>query len=136
MSGALGQNDQEACPCGSGRDYAVCCRPLHRQERSALTAEELMRSRYSAYVHHEDDHLFRTWHPRTRPADVETDNALTWEGLEVLETSAGGPEDQDGVVEFRASYRLGDQRGALHERGRFTRRAGRWLYVDGDELTD
>lgn len=94
-----------------------------------------MRSRYSAYVHHEDDHLFRTWHPRTRPDDVDTDNALAWGRLEVIETLAGGAEDQDGVVEFRATYRLGDQLGALHERARFTRRAGRWLYVDGDELT-
>ncbi|WP_396229616.1 YchJ family metal-binding protein [Actinomyces oris] len=39
------------------------------------------------------------------------------------------------MVEFTATYRSGDGRGAvvadaLRERSRFTRRAGRWLYLD------
>ena len=32
-----------------------------------------MRSRYAAYVLGRSDHVFRTWHPRTRPDDVDPD---------------------------------------------------------------
>lgn len=131
MVGALGQVVTGGpCPCGTGREYAACCGPLHQQERLAETAEELMRSRYAAYVLRDFDHLVRTWHPRTRPADVDADEGLAWDGLEILSTSAGGSDDGEGVVEFRARYRLGGQRGQLHERSRFSRRAGRWVYVD------
>ena len=35
-------------------------------------------------------------------------------------------------MEFRAAYRTADGAGLLHERSRFERRAGRWVYVDGD----
>lgn len=95
-----------------------------------------MRSRYSAYAVGETDHVFRTWHPRTRPddlgSDLETDPELTWLGLEIVAVSGGGPDDAEGEVEFRARYRTTDEEGALHERSRFTRRAGRWVYVDGD----
>lgn len=132
MVGALGQVvGGGRCPCGTGRGYAECCGPLHRQDRLAETAEELMRSRYAAYVLRDFDHLVRTWHPRTRPADVGADEGLVWDGLEVVGTSAGGVDDEQGEVEFRARYRLGAQRGVMHERSRFARRAGRWVYVDG-----
>ena len=39
-----------------------------------------------------------------------------------------------GVVEFRASYVREREPGAQHERSRFVREAGRWLYVDGVAL--
>lgn len=93
-----------------------------------------MRSRYSAYARGDSDHIFRTWHPRTRPADVTTHEDLGWEGLEVVDTRAGGAEDSEGEVEFRARYRVGSQQAVLHERSTFTRRAGRWVYVDGQDL--
>ncbi|HET6560883.1 MAG TPA: YchJ family metal-binding protein [Marmoricola sp.] len=120
------------CPCGSGAPYDGCCGPLHRRERRAGTAEELMRSRYAAYVVGEPDHLFRTWHPRTRPADVVTAPGLVWQALEVLATESGGVGDEQGVVEFRATYSVGGRSGVLHEVSRFERRGGRWVYVDGD----
>ena len=137
QDGDAGQpaDGESACPCGSGTTYAVCCQPLHDGERLALTAEELMRSRYSAFAVGAGDYLARTWHPAHRPADLSLDPDLTWTGLEVLDTRAGGPDDDQGEVEFRASWRQGRERGVLHERSRFTRRGGRWVYVDGD-VTD
>ena len=134
VSGAFRATSGRAlpCPCGSGVAYAVCCRPLHDGERSALTAEELMRSRYAAFVVGAGDYLVRTWHPAHRPVDLALDPEMVWAGLEVLDTRAGGPDDDQGEVEFRASWRHGRDRGVLHERSRFTRRAGRWVYVDGD----
>lgn len=87
-----------------------------------------MRSRYSAYVLGLDTYVFTTWHPRTRPDDVRSDPTIAWTGLRILDTVAGGPDDETGEVEFVASY----EGGRMHERSRFARRAGRWLYVDGD----
>lgn len=112
----------------------MCCGPLHSQERLAETAEELMRSRYCAYALHDTDHVFRTWHPRTRPADVEVDPGLQWHGLEVVATTGGGPQDDEGEVEFRARYTVNGAPGTMHERSRFRRRGGRWLYLDGEDL--
>lgn len=91
-----------------------------------------MRSRYSAYAIGLADHLFRTWHPRTRPGDLRPDASVTWTGLDVLATTGGAAEDEVGTVEFRAHYRTASGAGELREVSRFERRAGRWVYVDGD----
>ncbi|UUT34531.1 YchJ family protein [Microbacterium elymi] len=120
------------CPCGSIRSYDTCCGPLHRGEREAGTAAELMRARYSAYAVGVLDFVFRTWHPRTRPAAIEPTPGMTWTGLEILATEDGGPEDESGVVEFRARFAADAGDGMLHERSRFARRARRWVYVDGE----
>jgi SEC-C motif-containing protein len=90
-----------------------------------------MRSRYAAYATGRLDHVVRTWHPRTRPAAVEPVPGLTWTGLRVLGTVDGGPEDTAGRVEFEACYRTADGSHVLGENSRFERRAGRWVYVDG-----
>jgi len=121
------------CPCGSGASYDECCGPLHRGETAAETAEQLMRSRYSAHHRGLEDYLLATWHPTTRPAGVELDPGVRWLRLEVLDTRGGTPTDSDGEVEFTAHYRdrRGRQEGRLHERSRFTRRGGRWFYLDG-----
>jgi SEC-C motif-containing protein len=91
-----------------------------------------MRSRYAAYALGRTDHVFRTWHPRTRPDDLTPDPGVTWTGLEVLATGAGGPGDDTGVVEFRAHLRTAAGPQVLHETSCFERRGGRWVYVDGD----
>lgn len=120
------------CPCGSGTRLADCCQPLLDGARQALTAEELMRSRYSAYALGDADYVYRTWHPRTRPADVVLDDGSAWVSLEVVRRDRGGPLDDEGEVEFVARWSGPDGRGALHETSRFTRRTGRWFYLDGD----
>ena len=117
---------QQSCPCGSGTTYDGCCGRLHRGAERAATPEELMRSRYAAYAvggSVGDAYVFRTWHPRTRPADVTTDPGLEWTGLEILRA-------EDDVVEFAAHYTYGGVARVLHETSRFAQRAGRWVYVE------
>lgn len=127
MPGMSALTTPPTCPCGSGASYDGCCGPLVRNERQATGVEELMRSRYSAYVVGANDHLFRTWHPRTRPEDLEPDAALAWTRLEVLDVEQ---HEATGIVEFRAHWSVRGQDGALHERSRFEVRAGRWVYVE------
>ncbi|MFC4467183.1 YchJ family protein [Streptomyces xiangluensis] len=116
-----------SCPCGLQRTYVNCCGRFHRGEAVAPTTEELMRSRYSAFVKRDEAYLLRTWHPRTRPPRVEFDPGMRWTGLEILDTSEGSAFHTTGTVTFRASY----AGGALHERSRFERVDGAWVYVDG-----
>lgn len=91
-----------------------------------------MRSRYSAFAKGLTDHVLRTWHPTTRPASIDAEPSLTWTGLQVVATTAGGPDDQTGQVEFVASYEAPTGPGRLHEVSRFERVDGRWVYVDGE----
>lgn len=87
-----------------------------------------MRSRYSAFALDDAQYVLRSWHPDTRPAGVEPDPALRWVGLDVLESTGGGLFDAEGVVEFRAHYRDAGRPGELHERSRFVRHDGAWVY--------
>ncbi len=95
-----------------------------------------MRSRYSAFACGDADYLFRTWHPRTRPADMTVDADIVWTSLEVTDTEAGGVDDERGQVEFTAWFESDGRRDAMHERSRFERRRGRWLYVRGTPQTE
>lgn len=91
-----------------------------------------MRSRYVAFAIGDGGHLFRTWHPRNRPADVGPDE-LRWTGLRIIDIVDGGIDDADGVVEFVASYETTEGKSRqLRERSRFARRAGRWMYLDAE----
>lgn len=87
-----------------------------------------MRSRYTAFTRGDGDHLWRTWHPRTRPPEVTT-GGVEWTGLEIVEVIEGDVHHGSGVVEFEASYRDATGPGVLRERSLFERRGGRWTYV-------
>ncbi|MGY1827363.1 YchJ family protein [Blastococcus sp. SYSU DS0541] len=119
------------CPCGTGLPYAECCGPRHDGSAPAATAEQLMRSRYSAFAVGDAGYLLRTWHPRTRPPELDLDPAVRWTGLEVLATSGGGLLSARGTVEFVARFRHGAADGEQHEVSRFEREDGAWRYVDG-----
>ncbi|TNM43264.1 hypothetical protein FHP29_06090 [Nocardioides albidus] len=119
------------CPCGSGQTYDECCRRYHRTPGSAPTAEALMRSRYSANVKGLASYLLHTWHPATQPPSLRLDDRITWTGLEVLATQAGGPDERRGMVEFVARFTRDGVPGSLHEISRFRRQGDTWLYVRG-----
>ena len=120
------------CPCGSGSSFGDCCGPYLGGVVEAPTAEALMRARYAAYVLENGEYLTRTWHPRTRPGNLGLDDGTTWHGLTVLSTSAGGADDEHGIVEFTARCRVDETPGNLHEISEFVREGGRWYYLDGE----
>lgn len=96
------------------------------------TAEDLMRSRFAAFRDGDAAWLLASWHPSTRPANLELDEDVRWRGLQIVDTVAGTAADATGIVEFRATYIADGAHGVLHERSRFVREDGRWFYVDGD----
>jgi SEC-C motif domain protein len=120
----------DRCPCLSGSPYGECCGPFLAGAADAPTAVQLMRSRYTAYVVGDRSYLLTTWHPTTRPAQLELDPAMRWYRLDIDGRERGGPLDRDGIVEFRAFYRHDGVRGEQHETSRFLREGGRWRYVD------
>ena len=138
----------EACPCGGGA-YSSCCGPLIAGERLAATAEQLMRSRYSAFALVARDpqaieHLLRT-HPEPahppaarRQALRAGGGTLQWISLAVLDCQDGGPLDQHGTVTFEARWRDPNRRdGVLRECSRFGRgETGEWLYLEALSLAD
>ena len=135
-----------ACPCGGGT-YASCCGPLITGEQLAGTAEQLMRSRYSAFAlaarsPQAIEHLLRT-HPEPGQSEAErrkslkaSSRSITWIGLSVLECERGGPEDSEGTVSFEARWReRGGREGVLRECSRFGRgEKGEWLYLEALSL--
>lgn len=119
------------CPCGSRRAYAECCGPLHAGT-PAPDAQALMRSRYSAYVKGDLEYLRTSWHPSTRPGELDLGDtrATRWLGLEVRRHVQ--VDTDHATVEFVARYRIGGEPAVrLHEISRFVREDGRWYYVDG-----
>lgn len=120
------------CPCTSGLPYDECCGALHRGERTAGTAEQLMRSRFSAFAVGDAGYLARTWHASTRPARLDLDDDTRWYRLDVRATTGGGVFDTAGTVEFEAFWRSSQGRGSLQEVSRFVRGTEGWQYVDGD----
>ncbi len=87
-----------------------------------------MRSRYTAFALGDAGHLLRSWHPRTRPADLDLDPGVQWRRLVVLGSTAGSPFDDTGTVEFEAHYRQDGRRGVQREDSLFGRVGGRWVY--------
>ena len=135
------------CPCG-GPSFDACCGPYLAGAAIPPGAEQLMRSRYSAYTLRNEAYLRATWHPSTVPADtiVDPDKKLQWLGLEVKsalrlrQRKANLPEQQavpeHDTVEFVARFKVGGRAHRLHEVSRFVREpdglgALRWFYVDG-----
>jgi SEC-C motif-containing protein len=127
------------CPCGRTdakkrpTAYTDCCGRFvdHVDTAPAPDAEHLMRSRYSAFVCEQANYLLATWHSSTRPASLDFDAGAKWLGLEVREHTVTGADTAE--VEFVARYRVAGQAVRMHERSRFVREDGRWLYVAGDQ---
>ncbi|MFD2633130.1 MULTISPECIES: YchJ family protein [Idiomarina] len=118
----------ELCPCGSGDEYSGCCEPLHIETMRADTPEQLMRSRYSAFVKQLTNYLLKTWHPSTCPMSLDLSDSPDWLKLQVMSSEQTGDK---GKVHFRAFYKEGADVGFMEEHSDFVREQGRWFYLSG-----
>lgn len=119
------------CPCGRAQPYEHCCGRHLDGGAIPASAEDLMRSRYTAYTRLREDYLRATWHPDTRPAELDLAQPPTkWLGLTV---QTHQQQDADhATVEFTARYKIQGRAYRMHEVSRFVRLEGRWYYLDGE----
>ncbi|WP_417762664.1 YchJ family protein [Shewanella sp.] len=122
------------CPCHSGSSYGECCQPFHIHH-NATSPEQLMRSRYTAFVLQLFDYLLLT-HATDYRAEL-TEQALAeatpeqWLGLQVLSSEQ---DETEGQVHFCAWFKDNGQVGAIHEVSQFCREQGQWFYTTGEQL--
>ncbi len=127
------------CPCGSGTNYDACCEPLIKGEKKAETAEQLMRSRYTAYAKVEMDYIFNTTHKDQR-TDFDPKESKRWaeesdwQSLKIIETHEGGPDDTTGSVEFLANYIQDGTEYDHHEIATFVKEGDIWFFEDGQPV--
>ena len=121
------------CPCGSGKLYPQCCGQFLSGQRPD-TAEQLMRSRYTAFCQNDEDYLLASWHAKTRPQDLDLSDQrnVKWIGLKVLDHSS---QEDTATVEFIARFKINGKAEKIHELSRFVKEQGRWLYLEGDNIT-
>ena len=127
-------DDSAPCPCGHLASYAQCCQRFLRGDDCPKTAEQLMRSRYSAFVMCDQAYLLATWYEETRPSKVRLNDKQRWLGLRIRATDGGGEDDVTGVVEYVARYKVDGKGHRLHEVSRFLKSEDRWYYRDGEHL--
>ena len=126
-----------SCPCGSVL-YSQCCQPLHIGKTKAQSAEQLMRSRYSAFAKYEIDYIVKTTALGQQQAlDVKAiadwSKANQWLKLEIVEAQ-GKLDKNHAQVEFKAHYV--DQNSHTqqveihHEISHFVRHENEWYFLD------
>ncbi len=122
------------CPCGSTSPYETCCEPFHKGKSFPATAEQLMRSRYSAFVKQEIAYLRETlWPPNQKHFDEiahrsRAENSL-WLGLSIYDIGGGSEQDSRGTVLFNARSMANGRLQEQVENSLFRKRDGRWYYV-------
>jgi SEC-C motif domain protein len=126
----------EICPCGTRKPFSECCGPALSGASAPATAEALMRSRYTAFVKHDVDYIYKTIAPDHRKDfDREGIDAWSrdseWLGLDIAGTERGGPADATGTVEFTARFREKGQERRHDELATFVKIDGRWYFEDG-----
>ena len=126
------KSKNDLCPCCSGQQYDACCGRFLQGARPK-TAEQLMRSRYTAYAVGDEAYLFDSWHHSTRPQtlDLAQQNSIKWVGLKILSHCVDTDNPASASVEFVARYKLNGKAQKMQELSDFVYEDGRWFYVDG-----
>ncbi|MCC9041985.1 hypothetical protein LNQ81_04620 [Myroides sp. M-43] len=123
-------NPKQFCYCCSKKEFKDCCEPFIKLQVKPDTAEELMRSRYTAYALCNATYIVDTTHPRNR--HLHSKKAIsnwakenTWIQLEVVKT-------EDYQVIFKAYYNDVNGNSCVHyEDSLFEKLGENWYYVSG-----
>lgn len=127
-----------SCPCSSGVNYSDCCQPYHLGQLP-LTAEQLMRSRYTAFVLQNIDYVVATTVPSQQALldqKVLKNWAATtnWVGLNILKHQENlaktNSSPKHSAVEFEAFFQEKGQKQRHHEYSLFVQIGERWYFVD------
>lgn len=122
-----------ACPCQSSKSYKDCCGRFHTHAQFPETTEQLMRSRYAAYVLKNVPYIVETTVPSQR-ALLNVQAIQTWAeetqwlGLQILNTES--LTKTQSAVEFNAVFQGEEGEQVHHERSIFVKIDERWYFVD------
>jgi len=126
------------CPCYSGKPYAECCQPFHTGGKLPENAEQLMRSRYSAYSLNLADYIIETTHPENpayqknkagwKTSIEEQYKTVSFDRLEINEFSEN---ESEAFVSFNAHLSKNGIDISFSEKSRFLKIENRWLYHSG-----
>jgi SEC-C motif domain protein len=125
---------ENLCPCGSEKSYALCCGRYISGQCVAPTPEALMRSRYTAYSQANITYIQATMRDRAAEGYNPLDAAnwaktAVWKGLQVLRAFSH-PQDPDlAYVAFVARYTYQNVPQEIIEISEFKRYADVWYYV-------
>ena len=129
---------QLICPCGSGKAYAQCCEIAHNNIYSVKTAEQLMRSRYTAFTIDNPEYLHKSHHSSSRPnskrereQNAAWAKSVVWLHLDIINKYEGNENDKTGTVEFKAYFLENNKTNLIHENSSFAKENGHWVYIDG-----
>ncbi|MFB2538679.1 MULTISPECIES: YchJ family protein [unclassified Acinetobacter] len=114
-------------------DYASCCQSFHTQHSTPQTAEQLMRSRYSAYVMGLIDYIVATTAPAQqqyldKDAMSQWSKETDWQGLQVIRHIV--QDKIHSTVEFKAYFINDDELQAHHELSGFVKVDDKWYFLD------
>jgi len=116
------------CFCGSPKTFSSCCQPFINKQTIPSTAEQLMRSRYTAFVIEDEAYLLASWHPEHRPKELNFDPMTKWLGLKVISAKKDDSNVQAAQVKFVARYKIAGKAYRIEEDSYFIKQGPHWLY--------
>ncbi|MEW5011953.1 MAG: YchJ family protein [Cycloclasticus sp.] len=128
---------QDRCRCGSSQPFTLCCGPFLSRQDKPNSAEQLMRSRFTAFSLQNFQYLLDTLHPSKRQDDElaslqQSAQNTRWIQLTILQTESGQTGDGEGLVEFTADFEEEGEFYQLRERSQFIFQQQQWYYTEGD----
>ena len=117
------------CPCNPNKLYKNCCQKAHINIETVITAEELMRSRYSAFVLADIQYLHKSHHSTTRLSKKEYTQlekwtkSVKWVKLEILSTA-------ENTVYFKAYFIENGSLDIIEEYSIFCKENNYWVYLN------
>ena len=122
------------CPCGSSQFFSRCCQPYITKQQLPSTAEQLMRSRFSAYATKEASYIFDTYGAVAQRQQSVNDiqswaDECHWLALNIHQATTS-------TVDFSAYYLVNNILCELREKSNFSLEQGQWRYIDGDIIVN
>lgn len=117
------------CPCNPKKRYQDCCQKAHIDINSITSAEQLMRSRYSAFVLVNIKYLHKSHHSSTRLSRTaykeleKWTKSVEWVQLEILNAT------KDTVC-FNAFFFENGNLERIQENATFCKENNHWVYLD------
>ena len=131
------------CFCCSSKPFQACCEPFIKGDKTPVTAEQLMRSRFSAYATAQYAYILDTYTKEKQQGLSVDDLAQSAQGAKWFALQVHYAQSEESAepntsatlhsdtVEFTAFYFEDKKMYQLHETSNFRVENGAWRYHDG-----